>query len=144
VFRFGWHVDLWEKGQNRNARWHTACVTAWQFWTAPRDQVRALKRLQRHRCAQSGARLWKTAEVDHRTPLYRVWAERTEHSWPQLLSYWGAANLQVINRDVHAAKCEDERRHRARTRAAGLADMGAEPGLASSGAQQPDRLVALE
>jgi len=26
--------------------------------------------------------------------------------------YWGLPNLQVINRDVHAAKCAIEARHR--------------------------------
>jgi hypothetical protein len=114
VFRFGWHADLWGGGANRNARWHTACVTAWRFWNAPRDQVRVLKRAQRHRCAQSGARLWKTAEIDHRVPLFQVWRERAGRAWPELLAFWGAGNLQVINRDMHAAKCEAERAARRR------------------------------
>lgn len=113
VFRFGWHADLWGMGVNRNATWHSACVTAWQFWIAPSDQVQPLRRLQRRRCAQAGTRLWKTAEVDHRVPLYRVWTEMRETPWPQLLGYWGLPNLQVINRDVHVAKCADEAGHRA-------------------------------
>ena len=29
VYRLGWHVDLWNRGPNKNATWHTACVTAW-------------------------------------------------------------------------------------------------------------------
>lgn len=114
VFRFGWHTDLWRAGANRRARWHTACVTAWQFWIAPRDQARALKRLQRHRCAQSGARLSRTAEVDHRVPLFRVWRERSLLQWPEMLDFWGAGNLQVVNRAAHAAKCEAERAQRVR------------------------------
>jgi hypothetical protein len=113
VFRLGWHVDLWATGVNANARWHTVCVTAWRFWNAPRDQVRVLKRMQRHRCVQSGARLWKTAEVDHRIPLFQVWRELRDRPWPQLLGYWGVGNLQVINRVVHVAKCEAERVQRA-------------------------------
>ena len=86
------------------------------FWTAPSDFVRILRRVQQRKCAQSGARLWKTAEVDHRVPLFQVWGERRDTPWPQLLDYWGLPNLQVINRDVHVQKCSDEasrRRQRA-------------------------------
>jgi hypothetical protein len=35
VYRFGWHVDLWDIGANMNASWHCACVIAWKFWNAP-------------------------------------------------------------------------------------------------------------
>ena len=35
VYRFGWHVDLWNAGTNKNANWHCACVIAWEFWNAP-------------------------------------------------------------------------------------------------------------
>ncbi len=35
VYRFGWHVDLWNGGANKNANWHCACVIAWEFWNAP-------------------------------------------------------------------------------------------------------------
>jgi hypothetical protein len=28
--------------------------------------------------------------------------------WPRLLAFWGVPNLQVINRDAHAAKCASE------------------------------------
>ena len=75
VYRFGWHVDLWDTGTNKNAVWHCACVVAWQFWTAPSDHARLLRRLQARRCGESGGRLWKSAEVDHRVPLFRVWSE---------------------------------------------------------------------
>jgi hypothetical protein len=119
VYRFGWHADLWAAGPNRNANWHSACVTAWRLWTAPSDYARVLKRLQGRRCAETGARLWKTAEVDHRVPLYRVWQEMRGMPWPALLGFWGLPNLQVINRDVHAAKCAHEAGHRAQSRAPG-------------------------
>jgi hypothetical protein len=112
VYRFGWHVDLWGVGPNKNAAWHCACVIAWQFWNAPSGEMRLLRRLQVWRCAHSGARLWKTAEVDHRVPLFRVWGEHRDTPWPKLLDYWGLPNLQVINRDVHVAKCADEARDR--------------------------------
>src|SRR6476659_5466927 len=59
-----------------------------------------------------GRRLWKSADVDHRVPLFRVWSEHRGTPWPELLSYWGLPNLQVINRDVHAAKCALEARDR--------------------------------
>jgi hypothetical protein len=112
VYRFGWHLDLWGTGANRNATWHAACVIAWQFWTAPSDQVALLKRMQARRCGESGGRLWKTAEVDHRVPLYRVWREHRTMSWPALLGFWGLPNLQVVNRDAHVAKCATEAQDR--------------------------------
>lgn len=112
VYRFGWHADLWNRGVNQNAVWHAACVVAWDFWTAPSDYARILKRLQQRRCAETGGRLWKTAEVDHRVPLFRVWREHRDTPWPALLGFWGMPNLQVINRDVHAGKCAAEAQFR--------------------------------
>ena len=117
VYRFGWHVDLWDAGANKNATWHCACVIAWQFWNAPSGQVRLLRRLQARRCKQSGGRLWKTAEIDHHVPLFRVWSDHRDAPWPKLLDYWGLPNLQVINRDVHVAKCAAEARDRRVVRA---------------------------
>jgi hypothetical protein len=124
VYRFGWHVDLWGAGRNERAAWHTACVTAWKLWTAPTNHDRMLRRLQARRCAQTGGRLWKTAEIDHRVPLYRVWGEHRDTPWPKLLGYWGLSNLQVINRDVHAAKCADEAGERGRRRKAAALALG--------------------
>jgi len=112
VYRFGWHVDLWDGGANRNAVWHAACVVAWDFWTAPSDYARVLKRLQQRRCAETGRRLWKTAEVDHRVPLFRVWREHRATPWPSLLGFWGLPNLQVINREAHVGKCAEEAQFR--------------------------------
>jgi hypothetical protein len=117
VYRLGWHVDLWGAGANRNAAWHAACVIAWNFWSAPSDHLRLLRRLQERRCRESGKRLLKSAEVDHRVPLFRVWSEHGELPWPQLLGFWGAPNLQVINRDVHVAKCAAEAGYRSQARA---------------------------
>jgi len=108
VYRLGWHVDLWDRGPNKNAVWHTACVVAWQLWNAPSDHAKLLRKLQGRRCATSGARLWKTSEVDHRTPLFRVWREHRDLAWPQLLDFWGQPNLQVINRDAHVEKSAEE------------------------------------
>lgn len=108
VYRLGWHVDLWDRGPNKNAVWHTACVVAWQLWNAPSDHAKLLRKLQGRRCATSGARLWKTSEVDHRTPLFRVWREHRDTAWPQLLDFWGLPNLQVINRDAHVEKSAEE------------------------------------
>jgi hypothetical protein len=112
VYRFGWHVDLWNAGANKNAKWHCACVIAWQFWNAPSTEVRLLRSLQARRCGQTGRRLWKSAEVDHRIPLFRVWKEHRDDPWPRLLDFWGLPNLQMINRDVHAAKCASEAKDR--------------------------------
>ncbi len=120
VYRFGWHTDLWNAGLNKNATWHCACVIAWQFWNAPSGEARLLRRLQARRRAQSGSRLWKNAEVDHRVPLFRVWTELRDTSWPKLLDYWGLPNLQVINREVHVAKCADEARERSAARAVSM------------------------
>jgi len=120
VFRFGWHRDLWNDGHpNRNATWHACCVEAWKLWTAPSDHVRQLRRLQGHRCAISGTRLARDAEVDHRVPLFEVWrGERAVTAWPALLIFWGIPNLQVINRSAHVAKCGEESAARARLRQA--------------------------
>jgi hypothetical protein len=112
VYRFGWHVDLWVTGPNQNAVWHSACVVAWQFWNSPSSQIQLLRRVQSRRCAQSGGRLWRDAEVDHRVPLFRVWSEHRDTPWPSVVDFWGLPNLQVINRDVHAAKCATEARDR--------------------------------
>lgn len=117
VYRFGWHVDLWDKGPNRNAEWHAACVVAWEFWAQPTAHITLLRRRQKFRCAESGGRLWKTAEVDHRVPLFQVRHEHRDAPWPQLIGFWGAGNLQVINRTVHVDKCAEEARLRAGTRA---------------------------
>jgi hypothetical protein len=114
VYRLGWHEDLWDRGPNKNAVWHTACVTAWRLWNAPSDYAKLLRRLQGRRCATSGARLWKTSEVDHRVPLFKVWRAHRETEWPALLGFWGLPNLQVINRDQHAEKCAAEANTRRR------------------------------
>jgi len=97
-----------------NAAWHAACVVAWDVWSSPSDYGQLLKRVQRHRCAETGRRLWKTAEVDHRVPLFRVWREHRQTAWPALLNFWGLPNLQVINRDVHREKCAAEAHSRSR------------------------------
>jgi hypothetical protein len=122
VYRFGWHVDLWQAGGNPNAQWHAACVVAWKLWHGPNDFAPVLKRLQGRRCAQTQRRLWRTAEVDHRVPLFRVWREHREAGWPALLAFWGIPNLQVINRDAHAAKSamEADDRRKLRTGSAAL------------------------
>lgn len=126
VYRFGWHRDLWGAGPNRRAQWHLACVQAWKFWHAPSDQLRLLKRAQAHRCRKTGRRLMRDAEVDHATPLYRVWRDHRDAPWPSLLAFWGRPNLQVINRPAHVAKCAEEAGDR--TRAAASQRAGAPPG----------------
>ena len=105
-------------GRARRRAWHSACVTTWKFWNAPTEYARQLKRLQRHRCAETGKRLWKTAEIDHRVPLFRVWRDLRDAPWPELLAHWGVPNLQVINRDAHVSKCASEANHRAQHRSA--------------------------
>ena len=112
VYHFGWHIDLWETGPNKNANWHSACVVAWQLWNAPSGQARLLRRVQGRRCTSTGRRLLKEAEVDHRIPLFQVWRDYRDAPWPSLLAYWGLPNLQVINRTTHAEKCAIEARDR--------------------------------
>jgi 5-methylcytosine-specific restriction endonuclease McrA len=46
----------------------------------------------------------RNGEIDHRVPLFRVWSDHRDTPWPGLLDFWGLPNLQVINRDIHAAK----------------------------------------
>ena len=112
VYKLGWHRDLWNAGQNKNAMWHCACVIAWRFWNAPNSEAGLLRRLQGRRCGQIGGRLWNDAEVDHRVALFLVWRDHRHEAWPKLLSYWGLPNLQVINREAHVAKCAVEARYR--------------------------------
>jgi hypothetical protein len=117
VFRLGWHRDLWGDGRpNKNAGWHSCCIAAWNLWTAPSDHLRHLKALQSRRCRLTGERLSKDAEVDHRVPLFAVWRDHRAIAWPQLLAFWGAPNLQVVNRPAHAAKCAQESGDRAQRR----------------------------
>ena len=109
VFKLGWHRDLWGAGRpNRNATWHSACVVAWKLWCQPVEYAQPLKKRQARRCALTGGRLFRTAEIDHRVPLHRVWREHRDRPWPELLDFWGAPNLQVIGRDAHLAKCAAE------------------------------------
>ena len=89
-------------------------------------QARILRRLQARRCGETGRRLWKSAEVDHRVPLFRVWSKYRDAPWPELLGYWGLPNLQVINRDAHAAKCAIEARDRHSSRYLSSAQLIAE------------------
>jgi len=118
VYRLGWHVDPWNDGKpNGNATWHAACVVAWKLWVAPTEYQRVLKVRQQRRCATTGKRLLKTAEVDHRIPLFAVWADHRQRPWPELLAFWGLPNLQVMNRDAHSAKCALEAALRAGRRA---------------------------
>jgi hypothetical protein len=117
VFRFGWHRDMWGDGRpNTKANWHACCVAAWKLWVAPNAHLRSLKRRQQHRCSETGGRLVKVAEVDHRQPLFQVWNHRLICPWPKLLDYWGAPNLQVINPPAHLEKSAREAAERARTR----------------------------
>jgi hypothetical protein len=120
VYRLGWHRDLWGDGRlNKNAVWHAACVVAWQLWTAPAGHLKVLKRRQDRKCAATGRRLLKTAEVDHRVPLFAVWSEHRSRPWSELLAFWGATNLQVINKAAHLEKCAEEANLRVRRRVAG-------------------------
>ena len=118
VYRLGWHVDVWsDDAPNENTTWHSACVAAWKLWAAPTAYLRILKLRQQRKCLATGKRLLKTSEVDHRVPLFEVWAEHRHRPWPELLAFWGAPNLQVINKAAHSDKCAEEAGTRARKRA---------------------------
>jgi hypothetical protein len=114
VFRFGWHTDPVGDGRrNGRARWHACCVVAWRLWRAPRIFLRHLGARQGRRCAETGRRLLRTAEVDHITPLFLVWRDHRDLPWPELLRFWGAPNLRVIGRESHTEKSAREVRTRA-------------------------------
>lgn len=118
VFRFGWHLDLWGDGSvNRRASWHACCAAAWRFWLAPHRHRPLLARLQKRRCAQTGDRLDRVAQVDHRVPLHEVWRDARDRPWPDALASWGAPNLRVVGRSVHAEKSAAEAAGRAGRRA---------------------------
>ncbi len=134
VFRFGWHKDLWRDGAvNRRATWHGCCVAAWKLWIAPHRHGRVLSRLQARKCRDTGKRLLKTAEVDHRVPLFQVWRQRRDQAWPDVLAHWGFPNLQAINRSAHASKSAAEAGVRA-----GSMSRTPMSGLAAAGASSPE------
>jgi hypothetical protein len=97
-------------------------MMAWQFWNTPSSQVKLLRRLQTRWRGESGGRLWRDAEVDHRIPLFRVWMNTATPTGPTLLGFWGLPKLRVISREVHIAKCASETpdRSAARLRASDL------------------------
>lgn len=117
VYRLGWHADEWGAGEpNQRAAWHACCVVAWKLWTAPSSHRQLLSKLQGRRCALSGRRLLRSAEVDHRVPLFRVWRDHRDLPWPDLLAFWGTPNLQVINIALHSEKSTGEAQERALVR----------------------------
>lgn len=119
VYRYGWHLDLWGDGRPHvRARWHACCVAAWRLWTGPRDGLALLRRLQKRRCAVTGKRLPRDADVDHAVPLYRVWRDERDRPWPVLLAYWGFPNLRAVERASHRAKSAAEAGERRAVRAA--------------------------
>jgi hypothetical protein len=114
VFRLGWHEALGDdRRPSRVATWHSCCVVAWTLWTAPSSFARQLRARQGRRCPETGMRLLRSAEIDHRTPLFLVWQRHRHLPWPELLRFWGVPNLQVVSREAHARKCTDEMRWRA-------------------------------
>ncbi|WP_370644890.1 hypothetical protein [Microvirga sp. ACRRW] len=56
----------------------------------------------------------------HRIPLFAVWSQHRATPWPELLTFWGAGNLQVINRTKHVEKCAKEAAQRSKRRIAVL------------------------
>ena len=95
VYRLGWHVDLWDTGPNPK---RPGTRPAWSPGiSGARRATRCAcsGALQERRCRESGKRLLKTAEVDHRMPLFQVWQEHRDLPWPQLLGFWGLPNLQA-------------------------------------------------
>lgn len=123
VFRFGWHADLWGAGApNARAVWHSCCVAAWRFWTAPHAARKLIGRVQRHRCGLTEKRLLRTAQVDHRVALHEVWRDRREAPFAELLAFWGAGNLQVVNAPAHGEKSAREATARALLRSITVAN----------------------
>jgi hypothetical protein len=57
-----------------------------------------------------------------------MWGKHRDAPWAELLHYWGLPSLQMINRDVHVAKCATEARGRHL--------------LATGHQKSPDRLTA--
>lgn len=97
--------------------WHEACVTTYTLMTKPGSYAEALLVGQGEKCALSGdpieLHMAAYAEVDHRTPLYRVARDHADEPWFKLLRFWLLDNLQVITRAAHVEKCAAEARERA-------------------------------
>jgi hypothetical protein len=112
VYRFGWHSDLRDKGMNKNATWHCACIIAWQFWNAPSSEARILRCLQARRCSQTGGRLWKTAEVDQSHPAVSGMERTSKHAMGRAPWVLGPAKPSGDQSRRYAAKCAAEARDR--------------------------------
>jgi hypothetical protein len=69
VYRFGWHMDLWGGGANRNAVWHAACVVAWDLWMAP-VIMRVSSSAYSNGAAPRPAGGYGRPPGDHRVPLF--------------------------------------------------------------------------
>ena len=64
-------------------------------WNAPSSEARLLRRLQARRRGETGGRLWKSAEVDHRIPLFRVWSEHRGRAMAAVAGLLGLAKFGV-------------------------------------------------
>jgi len=114
VYRYGWHRDLWRDGApNTRASWHACCSTAFRLWRSPSAYLEQIAERHGGRCAINGVELGPDAEVDHLTPLWRVWRSRASLTWPAMLHYWSLANLHVVSRAAHLRKCAIEAGERA-------------------------------
>lgn len=122
-----------EAGKPRhNKMWHSCCAQAFGIWKRPADAALFIAERQDGKCPESGDAIirerthapdWRSAEpyvqryhvaeVDHRTPLWRVRYEAHLHAWPGVLTFWGLGNLQALSRRGHAGKTAREALERA-------------------------------
>lgn len=115
-----------------NKQWHAPCLVASNIWTKASGVAHLLATRQGGKCAITGEAIidprgdWimEGVEVDHREPLWRVRAFGERHVWPDVLRFWGLANLQALSGAGHRIKTAQEARDRAAiAKAAGTAEL---------------------
>lgn len=121
------HLETYSKGHWRpdagkatwNKSWHAPCFNAHGIWRDASWAARYLARRQGGRCPITGEALLRNdilmgdVEVDHVVPLWRVRFDGAQYQWPDVLRFWGIANLQTLSNAGHKIKTAREAKERA-------------------------------
>jgi hypothetical protein len=124
----------WESAgpSRKGAYWHKACLDAFTNWTRYSVLGSYLAARQGWVCPETGLPLRVTVErqhpisgepivghyiiaieVDHIDPLWRIRAQADQYKWPDVLRFWGIANLQALTPQGHTIKTKREAAERA-------------------------------
>jgi hypothetical protein len=101
------HVDPWDAWPNRNIVRHCACVIASQFWTAPSDHERLLRRRKHGAAAKAADGFGGMQKLTTGSCCFGCGMSTARLPGRSCLAF-GASDLQLINRENHVAKCAGE------------------------------------